>query len=418
MQGPFLDVVCSCCEVALSRVSLTSSGSLGGIDRLRGNAALDVRNSTLYGMVLEAEAGVTVRFITSRCQNCMIHPSALASKTVIVNSEFDPALNETLQLSLASCDDLQQRLSVCDRSAECTNATGGRQCRCPFGFDPGAQYDGAQCIDLCTLAKKQSVFDSKTPLSSDRAVVNDSARLDFTGFGSIRKGVAMEVRLVPKEGVQSVSLANTASLLQTGLTRSGAYELQLRSRSEICTLVETLDVQCTPGLSAADAAGTPCMPVISITAASIRITSSAGLVVFDGQLRKGSLGAGQPQPYALAPIAAGDKLTVAVTVRDIHGALVNRSTLGLSMTLKRKTTSHKAPFEPPTQSRSTFELTVSEMWIPEPGEVESALHAAVAVCTDFFLCRVPDALACACALKRDVAYRPHCAKCSFWSSRQ
>jgi hypothetical protein len=124
------------------------------------------------------------------------------------------------------------------------------------------------------------------------------------------------------------------------------------------------------------------MPVISITAASIRITSSAGVVVFDGQLRKGSLSAGQPQPYALAPIAAGDKLTVAVTVRDIHGALVNRSTLGLSMTLKGKTTSHKAPFEPPTQSRSTFELTVSEMWIPEPGEVESALHAAVAVCTD------------------------------------
>jgi hypothetical protein len=122
------------------------------------------------------------------------------------------------------------------------------------------------------------------------------------------------------------------------------------------------------------------------------------VVVFDGQLRKGSLGAGQPQPYALAPIAAGDKLTVAVTVRDIHGALVNRSTLGLSMSLKGKTTSHKAPFEPPTQSRSTFELTVSEMWIPEPGEVESALHAAVAVCTGCVLCRVAvDALACACA---------------------
>ena len=160
------------------------------------------------------------------------------------------------------------------------------------------------------------------------------------------------------------------------------------------------------------------MPVISIVAASIRITSSAVVVVFDGQLRKGSLGAEQLRPYALAPIAAGDKLTVAVTVRDIHGALVDRSTLGLSMALKGKTTSKEAPFEPPTQSRSTFELTVSEMWIPEPGEVESALHAAVAVCTEFVLCRVPDALACACALKRDVAYRPHCAKCSFWSSRQ
>jgi hypothetical protein len=138
------------------------------------------------------------------------------------------------------------------------------------------------------------------------------------------------------------------------------------------------------------------MPVISIVAASIRITSSAGVVVFDGQLRKGSLGAEQPRPYALAPIAAGDKLTVAVTVHDIHGALVNRSTLGLSMALKGKTTSKEAPFEPPTQSRSTFELTVSEMWIPEPGEVESALRAAVAVCTVCVLWL--DALACAWAL--------------------
>jgi hypothetical protein len=129
------------------------------------------------------------------------------------------------------------------------------------------------------------------------------------------------------------------------------------------------------------------MPVISIVAASIRITSSAGVVVFDGQLRKGSLGAEQPRPYALAPIAAGDKLTVAVTVRDIYGALVTRSKLGLSMALKGKTTSKEAPFEPPTQNRSTFELTVSEMWIPEPGEVESALHAAVAVCTGCVLCR-------------------------------
>jgi hypothetical protein len=353
-------------------------------------------------MTLEAAADATVSFIASRCGNCTINPSALATQTVIVNSQFDPALNQTVQRSVASCEDLQQRLGVCDRSAECSdNSTGGRQCRCPFGSEPGAEYDGAQCVDLCTRAKKQPVYlkDSGTPLSSDRAVVNDSASLDFTGFASIGTSVAMEVRLVPKQRVQSVSLANTAALLQTGSTHSGAYELQLRSKSEICTLVETLDVQCTPGLSAADAAGLPCMPVINITAASIRITSSAGVVVFDGQLRKGSLGAEQPRPYALAPIAAGDKLTVAVTVRDIHGALVDRSTLGLSMALKGKTTSKEAPFEPPTQNRSTFELTVSEMWIPEPGEVESALHAAVAVCTGCVLCRVAvDALACACAV--------------------
>ncbi len=373
-----LDADCSSCKVALNNAVLNSVGNLGGTDRLRGNAAVDVLNSTLLGMALEAD---TVSFITSRCQNCTISPSALASKMVIVNSEFEPALNETLQLSFASCEDLQQRLGVCDRSALCSNSTGGRQCRCPFGSEPGAKYDGTQCIDLCMLAKKQPVYlkDSNIPLNSDRAIVTDSARLDFTRFASIGKGVAMEVRLVPKEGVQSVSLAATASLLQTGSTCIGAYELQLRSQSAICKLVETLDVQCTQGLSAADADGMPCMPIISITAASIRIKNSAGVVVFDGQLRKGSLGAEQPRPYALAPIAAGDKLTVAVTVRDLHGALVNRSTLGLSKALKGKTTSNKAQFEPPTQSRSTFELTVSEMWIPEPGEVESALHSAVAV---------------------------------------
>jgi hypothetical protein len=385
MQGPLLDADCSSCKVALSNAVLTSVGNLGGTDRLGGKAALNVHNSTLHGMALEAEADVTVSLITSRCGNCTISSSALASKMVIVNSEFDPALTETSQRSLASCIDLQQRLGVCDRSAECSNnATGGRQCRCPFGSEPGAEYDGTQCIDLCTLAKNQPVYleDSRTPISSDHAIVNDSAHLDFSGFASIGTGVALEVRLVPKEGVRSLLLANTAALLQTGLTRAGAYELQLRSaakESAICTLVETLDVQCTQGLSAADADGTPCMPVISITAASIRIKSSAGVVVFDGQLRKGSLGAGQPRPYALVPIAAGDKLTVAVTVRDIHGAPVNRSTLGLSMVLKGTTTSKEAPFEPPTKSRSTFELTVSEMWIPEPGEVQSALHAAVAV---------------------------------------
>jgi hypothetical protein len=214
--------------------------------------------------------------------------------------------------------------------------------------------------------------------------------------------------LVPKNGTRDASLANASELVKTSITSAGLYELQLRHElrstaengsTTICPLLDTLQVQCTPGLSAADADGTPCMPVISIVAASIRITSSAGVVVFDGQLRKGSLGAEQPRPYALAPIAAGDKLTVAVTVRDIHGALVDRSSLGLSMALKGKTTSKEAPFEPPTQNRSTFELTVSEMWIPEPGEVESALHAAVAVCTGCVLCRVAvDALACACAV--------------------
>ncbi len=362
MQGPLLDADCSeCCKVALNNAALTVVGNMGGTARLGGNAALDVRNSTLHGMALDvaAESHVTVSFITSRCGNCTINPSALATKTVIVNSEFDPALNETVQHSVASCEDLQQRLGVCDRSAECSNiSTGGRQCRCPFGFEPGAEYDGTQCIDLCTLAKKQPVYlkDSTTPLSSDHAIVTDSARLDFTGFASIGTGVAMEVRLVPKEGVQSVSLATTAALLQTGLTRRGAYELQLRSQSEICTLVETLDVQCTPELSAADAAGLPCMPIVKLSPASVRIQSSTGEVLFDGNSR--------------GPIVAGDKLTVEVTVRDILGNPVTRSTLGLAISLEGKTSNNTAQFDPPSKDHpSTFVVRIQEMWTKDAGEV-------------------------------------------------
>jgi hypothetical protein len=116
------------------------------------------------------------------------------------------------------------------------------------------------------------------------------------------------------------------------------------------------------------------MPVVNITAADIRIKSSAGEVVFDGRLRNANLASEKARSYALAPIAAGDQLTVEVTVRDIHGAVVSRSTLGLSMVLKGKTTSNKAPFEPPHGNSSFFVLTVSEMWIPDPGEVESALQ--------------------------------------------
>jgi len=309
---------------------------------------------------------------------------------VIVNSQFDPALSETLQRSFCSCEELQGR-GICDRSAICTDQpSGGHNCSCPFGFKAGTNEDGSECIDLCALAQAATVSADSIILKPDGAnLVNESANLNFSNF-AIAQSHKLSLRLILKNGTRDASLADASELVKTGITSAGLYELQLRSTdangsTAICPLVENLELQCTPGVSAADAAGTPCMPVISITAASIRIVSSAGVVVFDGQLRKGSLGAGQPQPYALAPIAAGDKLTVAVTVRDIHGALVNRSTLGLSMALKGKTTSKEAPFEPPTQSRSTFELTVSEMWIPEPGEVESALHAAVAVCTEFVL---------------------------------
>jgi hypothetical protein len=421
VQGPLLIADCSSCKVTLNNAVLTA---IGGSVHLGRATALSVRNCTLHGIALEAtapEPDVTVSFIASRCENCTINPFVLNNATAIVNSVFEPALGQTLLGSLGSCEELKAR-GVCDRSTICSDKpTGGRQCSCPFGFKAGTNEDGSACIDLCALAREATVSADSIILNpSSTNLVNESANLSFSNFASAQSH-ELSLRLVPKNATRDASLAKANELVKTGITSAGLYELQLRSAAEngsitICPLLDTLQVQCTPRLSAADVDGTPCMPVISIVAASIRITSSAGVVVFDGQLRKGSLGAEQPRQYALTPIAAGDKLTVAVTVRDIHGALVTRSTLGLSMALKGKTTNKEAPFEPPTQSRSTFELTVSEMWIPEPGEVESALHAAVAVCTECVLCRVLDALAG--TLQRDSAYRPHCAKCSFWSSRQ
>ncbi len=364
-----------------------------------GKAALAVSNSTLQGLALEAGAydpnsnelakmmlpmpDVTLSFIASNCTNCTISPFVLNPATVIVNSRFEPGVNQTLLSGSVPCDELQRR-GVCDRRAVCTdNPSGGRQCDCPFGgFDRSAANNGSQirCIDLCSLAQKQPVYveGSRIALSANRSVVNDSMHLDFSGIvesGDIDPSV-VTVWLVPKEGVRHAALADTGDLVQAGSTRTGAYELQLRSRGEICTLLDTLQVQCTPGYSAADSAGMPCMPVVNITAADIRIKSSAGEVVFDGRLRNANLASEKARSYALAPIAAGDQLTVEVMVRDIHGAVVSRSTLGLSMALKGKTTSNKAPFEPPQADghSSFFVLTVSEMWIPDPGEVESALQ--------------------------------------------
>ena len=363
---------------------------------------------------------VTVSFIASRCESCSISVLVLNPATaVILNSEFDPALSHALRNLAVPCAELQRR-GICDRKAVCADKpTGGRQCSCPLGFGAPGPAGEIRCADLCALAKTQPVYleGSGTPLSVDRSVVDDTAHLDFSGFakaGSIDPSAAT-VWLVPKEGVRSASLANTADLVQTGSTRTGSYELQLRSHSEICTLVGTLDVRCTPGYSAADAEGMPCMPVVNITAAGIRIRSSAGEVVFDGQLRTADLDSKKPRNYAFAPINAGDQLTVEVTVRDIHGMLVNRSTLGLSMVLKgKKTASKEAPFKPPTGSRSGFfVLTVPEMWIPEPDTIESAFQLLQSQFARRFLGRMLDVRSPVRASFRVTLNVPHCAKCSF-----
>ena len=61
VQGPLLAADCpECCKAALSNATLTAVGNLGGTARLGGKAALDVRNSTLHGMTLEAAADATV----------------------------------------------------------------------------------------------------------------------------------------------------------------------------------------------------------------------------------------------------------------------------------------------------------------------------------------------------------------------
>ena len=410
--------VCSdCCTIELSNVTLT----LGGTALLGGKASFAVRNY-IYGLTLRAGANdptaaifnvleatvpvpeVTASFITSHCESCSISPLVMnPATTIIVNSDFEPALSH----SSVPCKELADR-GICDRKAVCANKpSGGQQCSCPLGFGPPGPAGEIRCTDLCTLAATKHVYleGSGTPLSSNRSVMSDTARLNFSEFvksGSIDPSAAT-VWLWPKEGERSASLAYTADLVQTGSTRTGEYELQLRSRSEICTLVGTLDVRCTPGYSAADTEGMPCMPVANITAAGIRIKSSTGEVVFDGQLRAADLDLEEPRHYALAPINAGDQLTVEVTVHDIHGVLVSRSTLGLSMVLKGKTTSNKAPFKPPADGHvGFFVLTVPEMWIPEPDTIESAFQLRQSpVCTERFLFLVSNvSCALACAARR------------------
>ena len=367
-----LDADCpgSCKIALLNNAELYSVGSLGGTDRLGGKVALEVRNSTLHGLALETTVGVTVKFITSRCGNCTI--STLTEKMVIVNSQFEPALNETLQGSVASCEDLQQRLGVCDLKADCSDfsPTSGRTCSCPFGVKKDFDDDGSrlQCVDLCDLAQKGIVSADSSTLSRTNAKVTESANLTFS-FSDSDMNENVSVWLVPKNGMRNATLSALSSavtgvkLVETGVTGTGLYELQLRSKAEggnsgtICPLVDALQVQCTPGKSAADAPGMPCMPVVNITAASVRITSSSGEVLFDGILR--------------APIVAGDKLKVEVEVRDIDGKLVTRSTFGLAMELKGKLNGdHPVQFTPPDGGSSSFEVTISEMWIKEREKVE------------------------------------------------
>ena len=112
-----------------------------------------------------------------------------------------------------------------------------------------------------------------------------------------------------------------------------------------------------------------CMPMVRISAASVRILSSTGDVLFDG----GRL---------VAPIIAGDKLRVEVKVYDINGTLVTRSSLGLEVALEQmpagKSKNNTAPFKPPVDnSSSVFMLTVPEMWISEAAEYKSAAPAAL-----------------------------------------
>jgi hypothetical protein len=139
--------------------------------------------------------------------------------------------------------------------------------------------------------------------------------------------------------------------------------VQLRTSRSVCKLIEKLRVSCTPGLSATDADGLACMPMVLITAADVRIVSSTDKVLLDaGRL--------------VAPIMAGDKLRVEVTVRDIYGTLVTRSSLGLGVLLEQmpiaRSKTNSAPFEPPTNSSNSFVLTIPEMWVTEAAEFKCA----------------------------------------------
>ncbi len=349
---------------------------------LGGKAALAVRNSSLVGLGLAPKTygpalDLSVTIVLSRCRNCTIDTSIL-NATAIVNSEFSrPPLSETVQGSLLSCDALKNS-QICDRRGTCTNNTaGGRQCNCPSGFEPDTGNDGSRCLDVCTLVQAQPVYadNSRTPLDTKGASVTDSTRLSFSHVLDhlTSKGVdasAVSVWIVPTTGTHSVALANTTGLIQTSSTSTGTYEVQIRTESGVCKVVDKLRVSCTPGYSSADADGMACMPMVRISGASIRILSSTGDVLFDyGRL--------------VAPIIAGDKLRVEVKVYDITGTMVTRSSLGLEVALEQmpagKSKNNTAPFKPPADnSSSVFVLTVPEMWISEAAEYKSAAHAALA----------------------------------------
>jgi hypothetical protein len=397
LQGPLLDADCSgCCNIKLQNSHVAITGEhLAGTMLLGGKAALTVRNTSLLGLSLAPGTkglmgDVSVTIVLSRCRNCSIDASILAD-TAIVNSEFsEPPLSEAVQGSLLSCDALQKS-QICDRQGTCTNNTaGGRQCSCPSGFDPDTSNDGSRCLDVCSLAAAQRVYadNGQDPLGAGSASVTDSTRLSFSRMLDHLSGKGVDastinVWIVPTTGTHSVPLANTTGLIQTGSTSTGIYEVQLRTERTVCKVVDKLRVSCTPGYSSADADGMACMPKVVISAASIRIFSSTGDVLFDG----GRL---------VAPIIAGDKLRVEVKAYDINGTLVTRSSLGLEVALEKipagKSKNNTAPFKPPADNTSSvFVFTVPEMWISEAAEYRSAAPAALAVSPS-----AGWALACAC----------------------
>ncbi len=340
MQGPFLKADCpTCCTILLLNAIVTSVGrfewqtdemaplSLGGTLSLGGNAALAVHKSTLQGMMLKTvennpAPGVTVSFISSRFENSSIDQSVVNPGNVIVNSKFESALLD----NTVPCSELKTR-GTCDLRSVCNETSVNRQCECPFGFHEDPNDDGSRvkCLDLCDLAQQGIVSADSSKLSRSSANVTESASLTFSNFLFSDPDMKKEVSvwLVPKDGMSDVPLsalsdaAAAVRLVETGVTGTGSYELQLRSKAvggnsgTICPLVDTLQVRCTPGKSAADAPGMPCMPLVNLTAASVRITSSTRELLFDGSSR--------------APIVAGDKLKLEVEVRDVAGLARSRS---------------------------------------------------------------------------------------------
>jgi hypothetical protein len=104
----------------------------------------------------------------------------------------------------------------------------------------------------------------------------------------------------------------------------------------------------------------PCLPIIKLSPASVRIQSSSGEVLFDESFQD-----------RVPEIVAGDKLKVEVTVSDILGNPVTRNTLGLAISLEGKTSKNSAPFDPPSKDHpSSFVVSIQEMWTKDAGEVK------------------------------------------------